>query len=774
MRRLYVLIFFLSIFTELVSATSKEGLNNIPSFAFIVRADYGIDGTNATMFARKTIEGSAICIYNPLQVEKVSTLFETKTGFILDMSLSFDAKKILFSYKETNNSPFHIWEINTDGTGLKQLTKGYYHDVSPIYLPGGKILFTSSRGESYSLCQNYLAFTLHVADKNGEDIERIDFSTICSISPSLMNDGRVMMARWEYQDKNIFCWQGLWTVRPDGRNLSLHHGNTFIIPNSVYGAKEIPGTDKIIATMAAHHYPPIGDIAIIERKKGIESNESITKLTHATPYKITKGSGWKSSGLKREWAPGDRYYKWSYCNPFPFNSDYSLVSFGDELKEKYEIRLLNHTNGEVETIFEHQDKSCFSPIPLQTRAIPHQFPEVYVPSDSKTGTFHVSNVYEGLQKQGVAKGEVSHLRIMEVLPKTTHVQGPRLHDEYPIMSMGTYYAKYNHGTVPVDKDGSAYFEAPADKELYFIALNKKGKEIQRMGSITQIRPGEMVSCVGCHDDKLKAPDNSRTRMPAGKPDKIAPPEWGAGPVDYVSQVQPVLDKHCIKCHSGIETKGGIDLSGDKTRFFNMSYLSLCNPKHTEYYFLNTAPTGVFPAKETGSYVSGLTKLIESNHGELEMSDVDKRAIYAWIDSNVPYYSTFDVTRPRYVGGRDVLEGGEVPGAETILKYIKKYIHNKKGEGWYLSEVGREYTTFGEEKINFTNPDQSRFLHENLSISAGGLAPKRKAIFKSKNDRKYKELLGAIKQVSNHLNNNPRMDMPGAVSAPKKNLWGYTF
>ena len=772
--RYAILILLLTLITIGATFVRENNLVKTPAFAVILRDGYGMQGTNATMLGQKTIEGSSIAIFDPAKKGEIAIIFETKTGFILDMTPSFDGKKIMFSYKEDIQSPFHIWEIKTDGTGLRQITKGNYHDVSPVYLPDGKILFTSTRGESYSMCQNYLAFTLHVADYDGNNIERIDFTTICTVSPSLMNDGRILMARWEYQDKNLSTWQGLWTIHPDGRNMKLYHGNTFVIPNSVYGGKEIPGTNKVITTIAAHHYPPIGDIAIVDRSKGLETDESMWKITHATSFEITRGADWKSPGLNREYQIGDVFHPWGFCDPYPISSEYSLVSSGDENKKKHMISLLHHSDGEEIKIYEHPGKSCFSPISLEPRKVPHQLPYLQFDNNKKTGTFQLYNIYEGLKQKGVKAGEVKALRIIEVMPKTTHVQGPRQHDEYPIMSMGTFYAKSNHGTVPVKEDGSACFEAPANKEIYFIALDKDGKEIQRMGSITQIRPGDFVSCIGCHEDRLNTPANYGKPAAYTKPDMITAPSWGAGPMDYVKHVQPVLDKYCIKCHSGLEPKAGMDLTGDKTRFFNMSYLSLCNPEYIEYYFLNTGPTGIFPAKETGSYVSKLTKMIENNHGDINMDDDDRRAIYAWIDANVPYYATFDVTRPEYVGGRDILEGGNIPGAKTILEVIKKYLSEDEGVGWYWSLYGKEYQTFSEEKINFTHPDKSRFLYENLAKSAGGLAEDHACIYSSKEDPEYIKLLDAITQVSEHLKQKPRMDMPGAVSAPKLNLWGHTF
>ena len=39
-------------------------------------------------------------------------------GFIGKPSLSFDATKILFDFRENPGSGFRIWEVKTDGTGL--------------------------------------------------------------------------------------------------------------------------------------------------------------------------------------------------------------------------------------------------------------------------------------------------------------------------------------------------------------------------------------------------------------------------------------------------------------------------------------------------------------------------------------------------------------------------------------------------------------------------------------------------------------------------------
>jgi len=739
-----------------------------PPVAFIRRNDYGMHGTNGTMFARGTGRGAAICTYDPAKPDVAAkVVFETKLGFIFDMSPSYDGKKLLFSYKEDTRLPFHIWEINVDGRAMRQVTKGPYHDVSPIYYPDGRIIFTSSRVESFSLCQNFLACALYAVDADGTNMRRFDWTTLCTLSPAVLADGSILCTRWEYQDKNIFMWEGLWTINPNGRQLKLYHGNTLTVPNSVYGAKEIPGTKKVILTMAAHHHPPLGDIAIVDRALGVENPKGMTKITHATPYVVTKGRNWKETN----WAPGDRLYPNSFTDPYPVTKDYSLVS--DGRTGRFHIAILKH-DGLIAPLYKDPNLQCFNAVPLAKRPLPNTIPG-QCPQEMGEGTFFVQDVYQGLLRQGVKRGQVKRLRIMAQSPKKYNTEGGRYHDHYPIIGQGSYYVKINHGTVPVDANGAAYFKAPSNTEIYFQALDASGKELIRMGSVTQITTGEQASCIGCHEDRLKpSPVNPRNMKRMSRPpDAITPPAWGAGPVDYVTQVQPVLDKHCAKCHSGATPPKGIDLSGDKTQFYSMSYQSLVFKNYVDYYYINPGPTGNFPALSTGSWISRLTKIIESKHLStskthkiVDVDDQGRRCIYAWIDANVPYYGTWDMSRPWSTGGRD---------ATTVPP--TKLRQRPRPAAW----VAKLATLCKEKKnridarsLNFTNPQWTPQLVALLAQSAGGAAPDATARFKSTTDPDYKAVLKILNEAKAALLAQPRIDMPGAKAIPQSRDFGRVY
>ena len=143
---------------------------------------------------------------------------------------------------------------------------------------------------------------------------RADCNTLCDVTPYVMEDGSILFTRWEYQGKNIFCTRGLWTINPDGTRLQLFYGNTLVVPNSIYGARQIPGTRKLVCTMAPHHGRPLGAIGVIDRSRGIEDPKSIVNITPEIPYEPALAANWKID--EREWQPGDVQYQFGIFSGF--------------------------------------------------------------------------------------------------------------------------------------------------------------------------------------------------------------------------------------------------------------------------------------------------------------------------------------------------------------------------------------------------------------------------------------------------------------------------
>ena len=744
-------------------------VKSLPPIAFVKRHHLGKPFGVGTIYCWNVYKpGGGIYVYDPARPEKgEKELFRRDDGVIFDMSVSYDAKKLLFSWmrmaktKEEKGRPapgyrgnpdsFHVYEINVDPGapgGLRQITTGRFHDVHPIYLPDGRIAFTSTRGKSYSMCQPGLASALFTMNADGSDIKRIEFSTLAGLSPHVLDDGSILFMRWEYQDKSLFTLQSLWTINPNGTRVQLFYGNTITNPNIIWQAKPIPGTQKVLCTLGPHHGNPVGAIGIIDRSHGMENPAGIRNITPEYSYgpskKVHVGGG-----------PGDKQYYWAYRDPWPVTTDLFVVAYGGPHRGgpgRYRLFALTD-KGKKAMILEDKKISCFNPVPLQQRKLPR----VHLPipeSNRNYGTFFVQDIYQGLLDKGIKRGQVKEIRILTQVPKPCNMRGRRIYDHDPVIGRGSYYVKACFGTVPVEEDGSAHFEAPSGVELYFEALDADGKEIIRMGSTTQIMPGERQSCVGCHEPRGSTPPMRRRRSIAmGRPpSKLTPPPWGhGGPIDFVRDVQPVFDKHCIKCHSGATPKKGLDLSGDKTRYFNMAYENLLARGLVHFIYINKGPTDNFKPMQTGSHRSKLAKYLENGHekAKVKVADADRRKIYTWIDANCPYYRTYENTRPGTPGSRDAWAGGR----------WQRELQNA------FRAARRRAPRLRDGDVNLTHPEYSRVLVAALAKSAGGLAEDKAAAFKSKSDPNYLAALKALQAARKMLDDKPRVDMPGAKPIP---------
>ena len=447
-------------------------------------------------------------------------------------------------------------------------------------------------------------------------------------------------------------------------------------------ARQIPGTTKIICTMTGHNGPTRGAIGVVDRSKGMNAQEAIVNVTPDTPVpNVDQGCG-NTDGSKL------------YSCPLPLDGTRFLLSARGPVL----VRDLAGTCVSVVLPRPADGMQYFNATPVRTRTRPpviasrptnpdqvpmatrprFDFPVVGDPDaandpyavGSGIATLYLQDVYNGLEPF-VQRGEVKTIRVVREIQKTVRID-PSLRAfgfQFPVISCGaTYAGKYVIGEVDVNPDGSAYFNVPAGTPLYFMALDAQGRAVQRMRTFTHLMAGETQGCVGCHEPRLDSP---RSQLPAygQQPQRLRAPEWGIGGFDYSRVVQPVLDKHCTDCHNATEAPKGIDLSGDKTDFFNVSYDVLAREKQggkgsplvnwiptyngQEWNILHVAP------KEWGSCQSKLADVILSGHPDqdgkprVKLNDAERRRILAWIDLNVPYYGTSETSHPELPGCRQV-------------------------------------------------------------------------------------------------------------------------
>lgn len=574
------------------------------------------------------------------------------SGFIGKISLSFDARKVLFDFRQDPNSGFRIWEVCIDGTGLRQVSfppadeaekvarwsAGWHtDDIHPCYLPDGDIIFSSTRCEHTVLCggsSHLVAPGLHRMKPDGTHVVQLTRSPVSEFCPVVLDDGRVMYHRWEYIDKGARVAKTIWAMNPDGmRPEELYGLADDATPVFMY-PQPIPGSDSRFVCVGTCHFPQggcLGSIMLIDYRKGVreqgpdpdsadfrylDPRYSVANITpHVFVEKKTE-PGWRfrqADGSYVQDTEGKHGHL--YTHPFPINDHEFLVSYKlnpeDHYKESpdaYALCLID-LEGRHRLVYRAPQLSCWHPTPLVARPVPPPVASLvdrtYV--ESEQGVCILSNVYQGME--GVKPGEVKWLRINEALPR--YWSTGRRWD--PSLSSSSWKAalwpRVQWGVVPVEADGSAYFLVPAKRAIFFQALDANFREIQRERTYVNYAPGEVRSCSGCHGQASHAVPRAGVGTPlalqrapsAPQPQPCDLVENGgdgkAGQViHYPTDIQPILDAKCVSCHTQANPQGGLLLTGEVTTFFNTSYeelgsKELCGPIIAEFTSFRTGDRG---------------------------------------------------------------------------------------------------------------------------------------------------------------------------------------
>lgn len=629
---------------------------------FVERDQYAPDHHNTeTLFQRGEINdekfrgGSALRALD-LATGRVRTLLASEKGVIRDPELSFDGRKIVFSMRPQREGWYHIYEINTDGTNLRQLTRAEgVSDIDPLYLPDGGIVFTSTREPKYCMCNRHIMGNLYRMEADGANIVQIGGSTLFEGHSALLGDGRILYDRWEYVDRNFGDAQGLWTVNPDGTKHAIYYGNNTNSPGGVIDARQVPGSDLVACIFGSCHDRPWGALVLIDRKRGVDGAEPVVEIWPAAARGLI-GKGDYDQFMK---------IPVRYEDPYPLDENTLLVSRSvrwDSTLRDYKMALYRvDREAGTETLLYEGAKGCFDPMPVAPRRKPSAIPFARDFSE-KPGMFYVQDVYEGTHMAGVERGAVKWLRVVESPEKRTWTeQGWQGQGEHaPAMNWSSFELKRILGEVPVAEDGSACFEVPAGKFVYFQLLDEDKKMVQSMRSGTMAMPGEVNGCIGCHEDRLSVPVPSG-RMPLALqrgPVKLT--GWMGReprPFSYTREVQPIFDRHCLKCHDfDVADREKLVLAGDRNPFFNASYINLYVGKKVK--LVGAGPAAIQGPYSWGSHASVLTKVIEGEHHGVKLSAPEREVLYAWMDVNGVYYPAYESAYGEHMAGRSPLTFAE--------------------------------------------------------------------------------------------------------------------
>lgn len=659
-------------------------------------------------------------------------------GAVTHPDLSYDGKRIAFAYcdhtpKAAHERRFFLWEINVDGTGLRQLTGTgndtltrsdrrntvLVEDFDPCYLPDGGIAFVSTRCQGFGRCHGgrYTpAYFLYRMNGDGSDIRRLSHGEANEWDPSVLSDGRIIYTRWDYINRHDTIYQSLWTMRPDGTGTAHFYGNYTRNPCMNAEAMAIPGTNKVLSLAMAHHSYTAGSIVAIDPTKGEDGPEPLTRITPEACFPETEG-----------------WPKTPFASPYAISEDFTLASVSYEplvhegqvqAVNAYRIVLIDALGGREE-IYSDPEMSCMSPIPLQARPVPpvlcSTLPAVAA-GEQRPGLVYLQNA--NVSRTPI-RTPVRSLRINTIICQPTA--------RVPSRSVANNeITKRVEGTVPVAADGSAYFSLPSGVPVQLQALDEHGMAVMTMRSFIYVQPGEFLSCVGCHENRAQAAPPSRLNL--GRPQTITPQQGVsdvAGGFSFVRSVQPVLDRHCIDCHGFGKATSKLDLRGImKSRRpawtgYSESYRNLVERPGMIRLLQRNQETGTSIEKDYFAHASKLgRKLLAGHCPALKANKQDFQTLMTWLDVNVQYFGDYSFSR---LEGRGIDAAGEQALRQAVAARFGKEI------------AAQPFDTL----VNVAAPERSRVLLMALPEAEGGWGKVKQGAFGGRADPEWQKFVQLV-------------------------------
>lgn len=579
---------------------------------------------------------------------KSRTVFKpTNSSCVTDLLLHWDGERILFTAAD-DNQRWGVYEVNRDGSNFHKVINSEEPDLEffdGAYMPSGRIIAMSNIGYQGVPCVNgsdQVGNMIAYEPKTGA-LRRMTFDQDANWHPRVMNNGRLMYVRWEYTDLTHYYSRFVMHANPDGTETKALYGSGGWFPNSIFDVQPLPGgVNTFVGIISGHH--------------GIARSGRLILFDPSKGRKETKGMIQEMPFSKREIVPliKDELVNgvWpQFVKPHPVSDKYFLVTAKLTPESLWGIYLVDIYDN-MTLVAEFEGEGLINPIVVKKRPVPPIIPDRIKPDD-KEATVFIQNIYEGEGLPGVPVGEVKKLRVFAY--EYTYVNSESDHIAQGIQS--GWDIKRNLGEVDVEADGSAMFKIPANTPVSFQPLDSEGRAIQWMRSWVTGMPGEVLSCVGCHEDQNSMPIAKRAIASSKAPAKLQTPEGGVRSFTFDLEIQPILDRNCIACHNtgGVkpnfsakqvidlreEREGGYSRSSRKAQsgslYLSESYLNL-HP-----YVNRQGPEAdiyVMKPYEYHASTSELVRLLKAGHHGVELTDKEWRTIYNWIDFNAPCHGRF--------------------------------------------------------------------------------------------------------------------------------------
>lgn len=579
--------------------------------------------SNQESARRKGFNADIVELSNLRDEVQIRTIYKPdNTSSIADLKLHWDGDRAMFTQTMSDNR-WNVFEVKLNNGDCKKLIDNPEPDLEfydGTYLPDGRIIANSNIGYQGVPCVNGSdpVGNMVLYTPQSKNLRRLTFDQDANWNPVIMNNGRVMYTRWEYTDLTHYYTRIVMNMNPDGTEQKALYGSGSMFPNSTFDVQPLPGyASAFVGIISGHH--------------GVARSG---RLILFDPAKARKGAAGMLQEIPHRNRPiveevKDRLVDgvWpQFIKPSPLNDTYFLVAAKLDKNDLWGIYLVDKFDN-VTCLHKMEGEGYISPIAVRKTVTPPAIPD-RVKLDDKQATVFIQDIYEGEGLKGIPRGTVKSLRLHAY--EYAYVQTQSDHNWHGIQS--GWDIKRMLGTVPVEEDGSVIFKIPANTPVSIQPLDKDGVAVQWMRSWLTGQPGEIVSCVGCHEDQNQIVIPKRVIASQKASHALTPPEGGPRSFTFDLEVQPILDRACIACHNG-EGKA-FDLRGGKkdNRGYGTSYLNLHPYVHRQG---GEGDMVVLYPYEYHPNTSELVRLLKKGHYNVQLTDAEWRKIYNWIDYNAP-------------------------------------------------------------------------------------------------------------------------------------------
>lgn len=495
--------------------------------------------------------------------------------------VSLDGTKVAFARKQPGQ-PWQIWEINIDGTGLRQITTGSGDKVQPFYLPytadgtaaragEGGVGFVSNLSGFRDEYETSATLSLYICDKDGGNLRQIDFNPSHDVHPWQHSSGVLVFSRWEHNEHQGHNFIPLFAICASdvgigGTNLFGAYGEHGTSPagNSLHEPSEVyySGTGAGYMMARGSDRDDAGGSIVGFFDPKLSGDASSSPSTNV----IAQGDNDRMRPMR---ADDSAPLGYTFRYPRSLLSDRFVVSratmtgvsvttntFNNQISttniygnfELYTFDMSGNSATNMTPLLAVDGYNVDEAVPVLVRPTPRRIGK---PIDlTKTTGFFTSGDIRERQNDGQPRdfslAEVAMVRFIRALQFSQGTVNTGRRNDSGIATQIV-------GEMPLASDGSFFAEVPAQVPIQFQLINTNGQQITTHKPWVQVAPGETMRCVGCHANHSQA----------AKVQTLAARESPAHQVDtrrveqfhFNKDIQPILNSRCVVCHDSAKVGG---------------------------------------------------------------------------------------------------------------------------------------------------------------------------------------------------------------------------